>query len=454
MNHPRINRVEQANGDASRGVRRRSGVVLLIVLALLVIMVTLTYQVSLRVVAQRHRAHYRMDYARARYACDSALKLAIVHMEELPLNVSARDPNELDYSDLFAYTEEDYLQLLEEWREEQRLSADEEDAWETNEPYAFTDVNDPMGADPEDMEFFSDESDLPKIRGPYGPEWPMVAEPLEFEIDGAQVTIQIEDENAKYPISWMLVKDPKIENEVAAGFEMFLEWMGYSTVTEIPELVDQLARISELKPFKMAFETLNVTAEPASKAVSQPTEAKPSTGRISRPRTTQTVARQRSRKTVSAAEQSNRQNVDFSRLFNSSLLDREFLARPTVESDTREESALKYIGLWASRQVNINTAPRHVLVAAFMFGGYTHAVDLADRVIETRKAGPIENIDVLAKAEIRYADAIKKSKEYITTTSTVFTIRVTVTRGTARAHAIAAVTRTGDKVRRIAVITG
>jgi 16S rRNA C1402 N4-methylase RsmH len=110
------------------------------------------------------------------------------------------------------------------------------------------------------------------------------------------------------------------------------------------------------------------------------------------------------------------------------------------------------MGVWASKTVNINTAPRHVLEAAFTFGG--DADRIADEIIKRRKIKPFNDIDELKKALLRYSDSIKKCEKYITTTSSFFIIRVTATSGVAKASAIIAVSSDGKKLEKIAVFSG
>ena len=111
---------------------------------------------------------------------------------------------------------------------------------------------------------------------------------------------------------------------------------------------------------------------------------------------------------------------------------------------------LKYLGAWASMKVNINTAPRHVLEAAFIFGG--DADKIADEIIRLRRAKPFDSINELKDALYRYGDSIKKCESYITTTSSFFTIRVRAVSGGAEASSIIAITKDGKKVQRVAVV--
>jgi type II secretory pathway component PulK len=113
---------------------------------------------------------------------------------------------------------------------------------------------------------------------------------------------------------------------------------------------------------------------------------------------------------------------------------------------------LKYLGLWGTRQVNINTAPRHVLEAALSFGSVLNAPKIAEAVIQQRKVKPVEDVNEVKKAVLGYSSVIEDCRSFLTATSTVFTIRVTAVSGTARATVLAAVTREGDKIEPIAVI--
>jgi DNA uptake protein ComE-like DNA-binding protein len=133
------------------------------------------------------------------------------------------------------------------------------------------------------------------------------------------------------------------------------------------------------------------------------------------------------------------QRADFAMLSHSSLIDTESLAKPTVVSESRKESALKYTGMWGSSKVNINTAPRQVLEAAFTFGG--DADKIAEGVIQRRRIKPFADIEDLKKALFRYSDSIEKCKEYITTVSRFFTIKVTAVSGVAEASAVMVITK-------------
>ncbi len=109
--------LKNRNNSLPQGIlrRNRSGIVLLVTLVLLVVLSTLGYTLSTRVAAQRHRDQYIIDYSSARYGCDSAVKYALATLEDIDPHLIER-PNEPDFSDLFYLTEDEYQQLLEQWR--------------------------------------------------------------------------------------------------------------------------------------------------------------------------------------------------------------------------------------------------------------------------------------------------------------------------------------------------
>ena len=425
---------------------------LLVTLVILVVLSTLGYTLSSRVAAQRHRDQYIVDYCKARYGCDSAVKYALATLEEIDPQLISR-PNEPDFSDLFILNEAEYQAFLEQWSIElQPARADSDknsnnmiDVNDLSNMDAFNDidgVND-IGLDESGIAYFYDLNTL-TIPGPYGPPWPFVTGPVEFEVGSARVRIEIEDENAKYPLGWALLDNKQVKREAETGFETFCELMGLDA-EQIESLKKELTEIGEIKPFKLDFKpiTRSVKAPPTtSRSGSSSASSSRRTGirRVPRMRTV--------RKTIPVSKQIAEQTTHFAKLFHSSLIDTEGLARPYMEG--RKESALKYMGMWGSSKVNINTAPRHILEAAFIFGG--DEVVIAEEIIRQRQIEPFANIEDLKKTLFRYSASIGKCEKYITTSSKFFTIKVTAVSGVAKASTVIAITKNGKEVQRIAVI--
>jgi len=426
---------DQDNRNISQN---RPGVILLVTLVLLVVLATLGYTLSSRVTAQRHRNQYIIDYSNARYGCDSAVKYALATLEELDPQLVSR-PNEPDFSDLFALDEIGYQELIEQWQDES-----EADGFNSGKNIDDkSDVDSIIGTDNgrNGIAGFKDPYSM-KIRGPYGPPWPFVTEPAEFEIGSAKIRIEIEDENAKYPLGWVLLTNPEIQREVDAGFQTFCEMMRLD-FTQIDSLRGQLLEIGEIKSFELSF-------KPKTKTVRSPVSTKSKT--TSKSRTSRTSGPKLIRRTIPVSKQISDQTTHFAKLFHSSLINTEPLAKPFIESEYRKEFPLKYIGLWGTRQVNINTAPRHVLEAALIFGG--DEVEVAEEIIQQRQEEPFENIEGVKERLSRYSDSIGKCEEYITTKSSFFMVRITATSGVAKASSLIAITKQGNKVTRIAVING
>ncbi len=448
-------RVVSNEGLNNCGTGNRPGIVLLVTLVLLVVLSTLGYTLSSRLAARRHRDRYIIDYSKARYGCDSAVKYALATLQDISEPVLIARPNEPDFSDLFILSEQEYEELLAEWAVEKAFNPlenvgdanDISDSNDFNEINEISRITDEFGGIPDFNDVnevsgitdFNDPNSL-TVRGPYGSAWPFITEPVEFEIGPATVRIEIEDENAKYPVGWVLMgdDDKQLQREALAGFETFCEWMDVNGV-QIDELKDQLKQISEIKPFKLGLKPITrVERTPISTRTRTPT----------RTRRTRTPRVQMTRTIIPVSAQI----ADHAKLLHSSLIDTEVLARPTIISERRKESALKYMGMWGSRKVNINTAPRHVLEAAFTFGG--DADEIAEEIIQRRRIKPFTNIEDLKRALFGYSNAIEKCEKYITTASKFFTIKVTAVSGVAKASAIIAITKEGKKIVKIAVISG
>jgi hypothetical protein len=419
--------------------RSRPGIVLLVTLVILVMLSALGYTLSSRLAAQCHRQQYIIDYQAARYACNSAARYAFAELQDINTPQLVDRPNEPDFSDLFALSEVEYKELLTEWTAKgiYNRAKSSDVKRDVNDINNINDVNDVGKANNiSGVTDFNDPNFL-IVRGPYGPPWPFVIEPVEFKVGSATVRIEVEDENAKYPLGWMLLDDKEVQREASAGLKTFCEWMDINSA-RIDSLKQELKEISEIKTFKLDLEPVTVSKE-TNAAVATRRGARGR--RVSQRRTVQKT-------TIPASVHS----ADFAELFHSSLIDAESLAAPTIVSESRKESALKYMGLWASSKVNINTAPRQVLEAAFTFGG--DADKIAEEIIQRRRIKPFTDIEDLKKSLFKYSDSIGKCEKYITTASTFFTIKITAVSGVAEASIVFAVTKDGKNVERIAAISG
>ena len=463
--------------------------ILLVTLVVLVILSTLGYTLCVQVAARRHRDQYIIDYCVARNACTSGLKYALASIGTLQVQLISR-PNEPDFSDVFALPESEYQKILQQIAaqraadgnlvpEDLTPGAVDRDSLKKAAPQsgekkapgkktkakatkkglgkkAASDLS-KNSSQPGEVNEVGDVNDSAptwgtpagttsvQIRGPYGLPWPLVTEPMKFEIGTAKVTIEVEDENAKYPLGWAMLADEKRRPVAVVGWTTFCEWMGY-TPGEISQMNDDLAKIAKTKPFKTEFKQETENVEPPASARSKIT--RPTSGASS-----MVVRRTVSKKPLTVEEQIDRQDKEYAKLLHSSLINRDLLSRPSVASDTRKECALKYLGLWATRRVNINSAPRQVLEAALTFGSAADAPKIAQEIIQLRRKTPVADVNGLKQSLPRYAGALDDCRTFITAQSTVYTIRVTAVSGVARVTALAAVSKEGDKVQPIAIIS-
>ncbi|MHC4757829.1 MAG: hypothetical protein ACYTE8_04165 [Planctomycetota bacterium] len=435
--------------------QQQRGVVLMLTLLVLVVLSVIGYTLTVRVSSQRHQYQYLIDYQSARYACDAGTKYALVNLTKTnPTLIERVDVP--DFSDLFALTDQEYKLLLDEWAlekilQQEELSKDKNninnaDMYlddplisdyvnipDNNVPLASFDINDTNNFQIPGQSLQPKEAFIP---GPYGQEWPLIQKPINFEIGSAKITIEIEDENAKFPLGWALLSDEDVQFESQASFQTFCEWMNIYDQDYL-EIQNDLDEIAQIKSFQLQFKT--ITTE---KQVTEQKEIKRGNRTIKVPKKTMKKV------TIPVSVHT----TSFAHIFNSSLVNLDVLARPTTLSDKRKESALKYMGLWGSNKVNINTAPRQVLEAAFTFGG--DATQIAEEIIQLRRMAPIKDIEELRTELLQYSDSIEKCKPYISTTSDFFTIRVTATSGTATTTNVIAIRKEEENVKKIAVLSG
>ncbi len=419
---------------------------LLLTIVLLVVMSILGYTVSTQVSTQRHRTDYFVNYTQAQYACDSALKCVLTTFDTFALELISR-PNEPDFTDLFQMDQESFDQFIEQFIEERLQSGEDLSQVEWMVSSQVANADDPF-FDGNDTGISPDTALGPgnvQIRGPYGAPWPLTQPAIELEVGTTKVTIEIHDENAKYPLGWMLISDEESRPELEVGFQVFCEWMAIDR-TEIEILTGQLAVVGEIKPFALEFKPKSA----APKATPSTASRVASLRRTSSRTAGRTVTR---RRIVSPADQKQQQDIDLARLMSSNLIDREVLARTTVEADTRKESALKYIGRYATDKVNINTAPRQVLEAVLVMGAGSDSVAMAEEIRVRRREKPFTDFAELKKDLVQYTDSLDKCEKYVSTASTVFSVKVTAKSGMASVSKIAVVAKQGKGLKPVIVLS-
>jgi len=463
---------------------RRRGVALAITLMMLVVLGVVTAALAVRVAQVRQRQQYIMDYQKARYGLDSAMKYALTVLPEKKFTLVQRK-DAPDFSDLFWLSREQYLRYLDAWaadaepeqlqkylkksetQKSDNLSKENSQSLfgqllskfmgqdeKKNEP------NDLNNLDPNAPPEYVDPNQI-VVPGPYGPQWPNVIEPIKLEIGECEVAVAVEDENAKMPLSWLVTSNLESNKQAKVALQTFAEWMAVDEET-VASLAKELEELSKHKLFKMGYSTilLPVDASPSPDSSAQQQQ------QPQQPNRRRSITNQASTRRRAAAQQPTQPQMqpqkkarpevahaaDFAKLFHSSLLNTEPLAVPRMEMAFEDESPMKYLALWGSQRVNINTAPRQVLEAAFTFGGKPEEV--AEAIILARKEKPVKSVAELQSTLSDYRDSIRQATPYIDVESKFFSIRVTSRCGSAKVSAIAAVIKEGKQMERLTILYG
>lgn len=455
----------------SRPKYNRFGFILLITMIVLVVLATLTTGLSVTLSIAKRRQQYMIEYQRARYGLDSAMKYILNEFPKKNFRLAPRQ-NKPDFSDLFLMNEVEYAEFVTSWAE----TATDEELDEVLKKTASMNKPEPLSSDRmmeliaslfgdrEDSDANAVSDDLfdtdeqyyvvefdPNdvvVPGPYGPPWPYAEEPIELEIGPCRVKISIEDENAKMPLSWLVTSSEKANEHAQDALKTFCEWMSWDPA-QLRELEAEIqASMDEIYAEK-AFK-LNPSPVLLKKTTTR-TVRSPATSRRSRTRrrtTSRTVRRVTTQKRPAIAH-----TTDFAKLFHSSLLDREYLARPLPDTGDRVESPLKYLSLWGAQHVNINTAPRHVLLTAFELAADSFEFpELIQQIIERRQEKPFRKLDEIKTLGGLDTETMKNLGNYLTTTSTFFKVRVDSRSGNARTSAVATVVKEGKKTQVLAIL--
>ena len=445
--------------------QRPAGFALLVTVIVLVVLASLTAGLATRLTMVKRRQQYMIEYQRTRYGLDSGIKFII---SEMPLSAFLYEPRQdkPDFSDLFWMDQDRYNQFITGWAEtatdeqiESVLKADSamvEEQLDTASLFGKLASLFGGGSDsePNEMEFDEDEqvyvveidpNDI-QVPGPYGPPWPYAAEPIEMEIGSCDVTITIEDENAKMPLSWLVTKYEKTDKRSQYALERFGEWMLMGS-DEIEELQTQCEGIFEKKEFRLnAGPIVTKKASRTSKTSRASSRRTAARSRRAKKKTATTKTKMTIKRRPAIAH-----TTDFAKLFHSSLLNRETLALSVIETEDRVENALKYLGIWGSQHVNVNTAPRHVLEAALTFSA-DDPEGLAEMIIEQRREKAFIKIDEIKKLGGLDTESFNKLRNYISTASTFFKVTVTSRIGNVRSRAVLTIVKEGRNAETLMVL--
>ncbi|ARN57834.1 type II secretion system protein GspK [Sedimentisphaera salicampi] len=450
-----------------RGSGNRKAAALIITMMAMAVLVSMSYVTVSKLLSRERRHNYIVNYMKANYACDSATRYAenrFNNSVDLDLKSRRYLP---DFSDLFMQDTEQYQFMLSQFAESlaQRKSERYEHYVQTGEFEIETArgetellidelINEGKGSSGEFAESSGDSSlstnaakartlasavDPSKLSvpGPYGPKWPNIIEPVEMELSEAEIKITIEDENAKYPVVWALSNKKGNTRETEASTQIFTEWMGMDEQTR-KSFFESLEQAREVKPFQIDMDPGYVTKKEKFKtrSVVRDKDGKRKSVFKTRYRTRRVPRGQ------------NSLYMDFMYVLKGHL-DIQRLKQNYISDEYRNENIAKYLGLWGTKRVNVNTAPRQVLEALFVYGG--DEVDLADAVIAERYQEPFRSFDDLRDRLYSYADSLDKVEDRVLCRSICWSVHIEAVSGNASARSTTAFMR--DKKRYVKIAT-
>jgi hypothetical protein len=231
----------------------------------------------------------------------------------------------------------------------------------------------------------------------------------------------------------------------------FSEWMMMDEQT-VENLFTELNELGKRKVFQLNPTPVMLAVQAAQPQQTQAQTRQFTTTRTTPRRTVTQPAVQPQAQTQQQARPAVGHAADFAKLFHSSLLDLETLSVPLPDKAFNDESPLKYLALWGSQRVNVNTAPRQVLEAAFTFGGKPE--EIADKIIRLRREKPFKTLADLRDQMFGELNIIDRAAPYIDVKSNFFTIRITSRCGSATTSAVAAVIKEGKQVERLIILYG
>ncbi len=218
------------------------------------------------------------------------------------------------------------------------------------------------------------------------PESPFLVYRKTIEVGEATVEIEIHDENAKWPMLWVLTSPFENDRDgklTRANLKLLGGWLGAEgeVMQEAAELTRELGK-------KIKIPTSDITVATTKSRSSDVKTA----GRSSRSR--RTVQKKRIGYQKRLAERDSRYLAmgQFASQWQDAIL--HTAEYEVLKKEMRqEEPVLEYLGIWGNTKVNVNNASAEVLQAALEPVGIT--ADVAQAIVEQRKTKPIGNITAL-----------------------------------------------------------
>lgn len=388
---------------------RRQGMALLLTLMVLVILATVMVQFQVDAALFMRSSNYQLEKQQCRYAAESGLVIASNILQEkirsgevmtgdALTNPLAGENPALDLSGL--------AELL------------------GNDPNLMADPNtmaDPNGT-PVLLELVSSDSVV-------------VLFEKELDVGDAEVTIEIHDEHAKWPMLWMMPQNSPFSKNTNESDKLFKDLTGFIAAdpddsSRLLKLTKDLGRSIKLPPAEF---TVNKSR---------------STRRRGR-----AVRRRRVRgytKRLEEARQKREGMALFAQSFYTTINEQSEYATLKQPMTEREVSLVDYFGFWGHNRININTAPVEIIQAAFAPLGLTESQ--AQAIVSYRQQQKFTQLSDIRKVEGIERPLAQSIMPLCLTRSETFSVKITARIGRTSYRVTGAVHYNRGRVQPLAMV--
>ncbi|MBN1765713.1 MAG: general secretion pathway protein GspK [Sedimentisphaerales bacterium] len=403
------------------GQHERHGFTLLLTLVTLILLASIMVQFQLDTTVHLRASSYRADQIQCRYAAESALVIAGQLIKD-KLKQSQETKTNVSLPSSSPDTEDDkaLLQAMEDL-----MGSDM-----TEEPNQLGDPNEENPNDySEDFLFDAERDKLP----------PYIFLKKTIKIGKAEVDIEIQDENSKFPVFWILYspyqKQAKYVDDALETLAELLE-TNYSAYKDTIQYTRDIGRpLAVPEPDRYLQQRKYTRGSRKGQTSWRYTRSRRT---ISTRRSARNAGKQP--KTLSPEELQSQQYQKmgmFATEWNHQFKHGELKESLGSRLENRPGTFNDYLGYWGNQRININTAPREVIEAAFKPIGMTP--ELAQAIVTHRKEvslgrgtinlKKLEDIDTSIKVD----DEIHQAIRYLALpASDTFSIRIKARLGRAR----------------------
>ncbi len=256
-----------------------------------------------------------------------------------------------------------------------------------------------------------------------------------LSIGEAEVEIEVQDENAKWPVLWLL-RSPYRSRSAQREFSDFAESMGikstdaYRAYTYIMKIGHQLDRNLPQAERQVVVDDRRVSGNSRY----------------------QNVRRFRSFQRQMLDEKQRRETMgEFAQRWQRTLVDTEELAPLREPLPDRGYAFNDLVGIWGNNLVNINTASAEVLFTAFKPVGLTKAG--AESIVEYRQTTPFRQPTDLAQVGGLQKEVVERMRDLCVVRSDSFSVHVTARLGRTTYHLIGSVYDFKGRVKFLSLVT-